>query len=287
MSIQGTRRFLILSVLVGIFAARANASDFRSPRTAALGGSGHAGPLLNDAIYLNPSFVSFVPAFGLGVSYGWYGGDGPDNQAFGGKLINVSLLDGRNEFFQAAVGYTRRRERQFIHLGAARRITPQIGFGIAAKLVYPTVPGGGTARDFTVSTTALASDWFQSVIVVDNLLANDASQAQGLQREFILGTKFNLRGLCLIYWDPHWIQQPQGGLEYGFEWGTEFVVLQDLFLRGGFFQNSTSPTLEKRGGGYGFGAGWLAPRLSLDYAFSKTETPESTYTHQLGFTVFY
>ena len=38
----------------------ANASDYQSPRTAALGGAGHASPLLNDAIYLNPSFSSFM-----------------------------------------------------------------------------------------------------------------------------------------------------------------------------------------------------------------------------------
>ena len=39
------------------------AADFQSPRTAALGGAGHAAPMLNDAIYLNPSFVSFMPSY--------------------------------------------------------------------------------------------------------------------------------------------------------------------------------------------------------------------------------
>src|SRR5690348_2766114 len=74
------------------------ASDFHSPRTDALGGAGHASPLLGDAIYLNPSFTSFIQTHSLSLNYLVYGA-GQTNSPYGvidyyGHNINVSVLDG-------------------------------------------------------------------------------------------------------------------------------------------------------------------------------------------------
>src|SRR4051812_23643954 len=77
---------------LGLFSGGIWASDFHSPRTAALGGAGHAGPLLNDGVYLNPSFASFLPSYSVsGNLLLFHGPDGPNGDpSYHGRNYNVS-----------------------------------------------------------------------------------------------------------------------------------------------------------------------------------------------------
>src|SRR5689334_537537 len=101
---------LSVVLLLGLCVS-ANASDFHSPRTAALGGAGHAGPLLNDAIYLNPSYASLLPAYSISANYVAFRGTETlpdDSHPYSGNNFNLSVQDGHTEAFQAGLGYTRR-----------------------------------------------------------------------------------------------------------------------------------------------------------------------------------
>src|SRR5436305_13181621 len=81
-------------------------SDFHSARTAALAGSGHAGPLLNDSVFLNPSYASFLPTYSLALQYLKFSGPSrPGESDYHGRNYSVSIQDGRNELFQAGVAY--------------------------------------------------------------------------------------------------------------------------------------------------------------------------------------
>lgn len=261
-----------LLLLIGTVAG---ATDFHSPRTAALGGAGHAGPLLNDAIFLNPSFASFLPTYSVAGNY-------PAGRGFG-----VSILDGRTELFQAGVAYTVLDRGRFIHVGASKGAIKRLGFGLGAKFFMPE-GSDQVVRDGTLSFTGIALDWLQGALIVDNLLETDEGREFLLYREVILGMKANLRGIALVYFDPHWIPAlDDTGSPYGYESGLEFVLMRDLFFRLGMFRNSKVPYRDEYGRGYGIGIGWVAPRISMDYGVSRVLRPNNETVHVGGMTIYF
>ncbi len=264
------------------------ASDFQSPRTAGLGGAGHAGPLLNDAIYLNPSFTSFNPYRGFSGNYLSYGSEGVNSAGQSttrGMNYNFSILDGsQDSLFQAGVGFTKRGDASMVHVGASKSVINRLGFGLGTKII---LPAGTNNRlfDGTLSVSGLATQWFQTTLMVDNLL--EANAAHGFYREFTLGTKFNILSIVSIYFDPHWVPTLPGGQDWGYEMALEFTVLSDFYLRMGSFKNSMIPFEAARGNGYGLGLGWLGPKLSIDYGLTRAQSPFALLAHQIGMTIFF
>ncbi len=266
------------------------ASDFHSPRTEALGGAGHASPLLSDALYLNPSFTSFTQTHAFSLNYLLFSGppittaNGPTD--YYGNNLNMSVIDGTSEsLFQAGVGYTRRDDATLIHVGASKSIIQRFGVGIGAKFVFPKNSVYTRFTDANLSFTALVSSWFQSSIIVDNLFES-ANPALNFKREFILGTKFNVNPFFLLYLDPHFTPTLSQD-KFGYQAGVELPFFKDFFVRLGLFKNSMVPFQAIRGNGFGFGGGWIAPKLSLDYAFSHVLSPQAATVHNFGFTVYF
>jgi hypothetical protein len=269
-----------------LVAAPAVASDFQSPRTAALGGAGHAGPLLNDAIYLNPSFVSLLATYAVSGNYFLYHGtgDSPDPHGHG---LNASIQDGRSELFQAGVGYTLRENESILNIGASKQIVQRAGVGMGGKFIFPKDPSRPMIKDMTFSVTAVPYDIFQVAFIVDNLIESASEKSYGLLREYILGTKLNLQQIVLIYFDPHLAPDDPVNSSFGYETGIEWPIMNDFMLRAGMFRNSNLPIEYTRGRGYGIGVGWIAPRISFDYAFSRAIDPLAFSSHFFGFTAFF
>ncbi len=268
-----------------------HAADFHSPRTDGLGGAGHASPLLTDAIYLNPSFTSFMFTHALSTHYLSYccgtqqTPQGPTD--FHGHNLNISVLDGTTEaIFQAGVGYTRREDAALLHIGASKSIARRLGIGTGVKVIFPNEKFASRITDATFSASGLISSWFQSALIIDNLF--ESAQDRSFYRDFILGTKFNITKIILLYLDPHWMPSlPQDKARWGYQTGLEFPFFSELFLRMGIFKNSMIPYQAQLGDGYGFGLGWLAPRLSVDYAFSRVTQPLSSLAHNFGFSIYF
>src|ERR1700733_8413006 len=114
-------RFAAAALLL-LPAAVTEASDFHSPRTAALGGAGHAGPLLTDSIYLNPSYASFIQSYIVSLNYGFFRGNPQPDGTYAehGHLVNAAVQDGENSLFQAGVGATIKDDSKVINFGASK-----------------------------------------------------------------------------------------------------------------------------------------------------------------------
>ncbi len=285
-----------LSVLLGISyfltPSASFASDYHSPRTAAIGGAGHAGPLLNDSIYLNPSFGSFMPAYSLSGNYLYYSSPRPPGQDYDehhGHMANVSVQDGRSELFQAGVGFTQSDSARIVNIGASKAFMQRYGVGIGAKLLLPFHDDRTLVKDGMASFSLIASDWAQIVGVVDNILETKDGKPRGLYREYILGTKFNIQSMILLYFDPHIAPSVSeiGQPSFGHESGVEFTLMSDLLLRGGIFRDAHVPFANVRGSGYGLGFGWLAPRISFDFGMSRISTPFIATAYNMGMTVYF
>lgn len=258
----------------------ANAADFHSPRTAALGGAGHAGPVLNDAIYQNPAFSSFLPMYSAAVGYGLIMGDGPH------PLYNASFQDGRSEIFQAGVGYTRQANRQFFNLGASRAILQRLGFGMGAKFFF--LENQDIYQDASISMMAIPVGWIQVAFVADNIFEGETGLRNGLYREFVLGTKFNMLGIAMFYADPHFAPNyVKEDRRWGYEFGIEVTLMSDLFIRAGHYVNAHQPFLNDRATGASLGIGWMAPKLSLDYGYSRPYKDTTAFAHIFGCTIYF
>lgn len=285
-------RFSLLLAAVALASPQfARASDFHSPRSSALGGSGRAGPLLNDAITLNPSFCSFLPAYSLSANYQLY--EGPNYQTptgpthHGGQVYNLSVQDGRTELFQAGASFTQRADAAFVHLGMSKAFLKRFAGGLSGKLIRGNVSERFTG-EMIFSTTAVFTDWLQMAFVADNLLEMKESTAFGLYREFTLATKINVMGMVLGYFDPLWVPSlplDDGGL--GYAAGLEFVFFKDFFLRAGNFFNAYVPFQGVRGRGVGLGLGWIGPRISVDYGFQRVFEGRQAFSHTFGLTVYF
>jgi len=260
----------------------ADASDYFSPRSAGLAGAGIAGPLLNDSLYMNPSYASFLPTYALGFSLNTYGSQ---TDATHGRAYSLSVLDGRNPLFQAGLAYTVRQDHSFIHLGASKSFIQNWGMGLSAKFFFN--PRANTSgQELSLSSTYVFSPWVQSAILIDNLVESDNGKRAGLYREITVGGKFNVDKILLIYADPH-VAPSLSSDSLGYALGVEFVVMQDVFFRVGKSVNANVPQLDIRGDGYGIGLGWVAPRISLDYAMHRTTSPLNVTTHTFGATTFF
>ena len=266
-----------------------NASDFQSPRTAALGGSGHAAPLLNDSIYQNPTQASFLKKYSVSAAYGSFQGETKeDDPGLNGKNYNVSVLDARNENFQAGVGYAIRSGERYIHVSMSKAISDKLALGAGTKFIMPKEVFEFDNSDFSFSIGFVPSQNIQFALIVDNLIQReDNSKKFNLYREITLGLKIELISKVKLYADPHLTPLFFGNKRFGYEVGAEVSVFEDLYLRGGYFHQSLVPTQGDYGDGYGLGAGWMAPKISFDYAYSMAVKPKPASTHTFGLTVFF
>jgi hypothetical protein len=267
------------------------ASDFQSPRAAAIGGAGHAGPMLNDAIYLNPSFVSFLPIYSISGNYSFFGGpsqcDGCGLSDPHGHVLNASVQDGQSELFQAGVGVSEFSDRKVLNIGASRTVVKKLGIGIGGKWVLPNVDSPSLSWDSMASMTFLPLEWLTLAAVVDNIFQAQNNEAYGMYREYILGSKLNIMGITLIYFDPHLAPSVADGNTFGHELGIEFPLLNGLFLRAGNFRNANVPAISLRGSGYTIGAGWVAPSSSFDFALQRVITPVLCNVYSFSMTAFF
>ncbi len=280
MSFRTPPLLLVLVLFIG-FGASARATDYVSPRAAGMGGAGHAGPLLNDAIYMNPSMIALQPAYSVSVSHET--AKGPDNTEPKALVENASIQDGTNSVFAAGLGYTRKTYGREVNVGLASRIFDKYGVGVGSKFLFGS-DSRENAQDAILSAIGSPLDWFQAGLVVDNLLASDKLKTWNQYREFTLGLKANIQKILLVYIDPHVIPGKPGD-SFGYEVGAELPIMADLYIRGGFNKNSFQPAVGGYGHGHGFGIGWAAPRMSIDLAITRSFEPARTNNFLFSVTV--
>ncbi len=276
------------SLIASLSLEQGQASDFHSPRSLALGGSGHAGPILNDAIYLNPSYAPFLKTYSVSASYLSFN---DTHQSNPGRAYGISIHDGRTKLFQAGLGYSVRESGALFTVGASKSFLERFGFGMGAKMFFPNTQAETSFQDISLSSTFVAANWLHFALIADNLIQSDTALRRGMAREIVLGSKINFEGIFVLYLDPHYAPTVDPSERWGYEMGAEWGIMSDLYLRAGLFSNSQIPYQEQRGGGFGFGAGWMAPKLSLDYGFSRvlatsTNAPTSNI-HTFGATVYF
>ena len=240
--------------------------------------------MLNDSIYLNPSYSSFLPITSTAFAFGSARTEDGLNYNY---PMNASIMDGHKDtFFQAGVGFTRLAQGNYFHVGASKSPSQRTGLGVGTKFFMPAGTTNQMVIEPSASFTFNITSWIQSSVTVDNIIESSQAQSYGMHREVTLGTKTSVMDIFAAYIDPHWAPALGGGA-WGYEAGLEFPCFRDLYLRAGLFHQSHIPYLNTRGDGWSVGAGWTAPRISFDYAMSRTTTPEPATQHLGAVSIFF
>jgi hypothetical protein len=279
--------FLGMALFAG-YAQELKASEFQSPRVAAMGGAGRAGPLSTDAIYLNPSYIPHIPLHVLSLNYINYRGAGGDYYAPTGHVLNAAFQDGtKNSFFQAGLGYTRFTQGAMFHLGVAAEVNPNWSIGISAKLIQPNFQYLSQIVNGSLSMTWVIAKMFRAAVIADNLLKTGLDQ--GLLREVTLATKFSFGSDVSLYVDPHWY--PDLGRypdSFGLEAGLEVFLSEIICFRAGAFRNSKPNFQSQRREGAALGLGFVFPRTAIDYSISRgLGKAQLGYAHNVAISVYF
>ncbi|MBU6153619.1 MAG: hypothetical protein KGP28_04890 [Bdellovibrionales bacterium] len=243
-----------------------NAVEFQSSRTLGLGGAGRAAPWLTDSIYLNPSYGSFTPIYTLSGSFTGF------EQ---GRNYNVSVQDSRTESLQAGLGFTKREQNAAVNIGASSAFQKKWGIGLGSKILLEQ-PSNRMTTDFTASGSLIATQWLNAALIVDNLVSGEAQRARNLHRTIYAATRMVAARKIQFYFDPFFSPDYPGGNKGGYSAGAEIGMLEDFFLRLGRFVDSEIPHFNTRGSGYGFGLGWVGPKISLEAAIHRTVSAHSS-----------
>lgn len=267
-SLIGILGFLLLSTLVPRFS---DASDFYTPRMSALGGAGHAFPKFSDAVYLNPSYVSLIPAYALSLNS--LGASAPNLTS---SYFNFSMIAGARSLpVHFGLGYARREDGTLANITLSKSLSERLSLGFGAQFYSPFAATGASA-DFSISSTFVAPAGIQISLLIDHLTEQLASS--GFTREITLGTKFSVGSRFAFLIDPHW-----NSSGFGIQVGTEVSFLEYLFVRLGGFTRSTAAFNNVAGDGWGTGLGLALPQFSFDYSYSRSASD----THSLGATVYF
>ncbi|MEN9724436.1 MAG: hypothetical protein RJB38_2422 [Pseudomonadota bacterium] len=275
----------LLIFLLFTWSLLAHSNEFRSPRSASLGGAGHANPLLNEAAYQNPSFASMLPVYSWSANFKALA----ENR---GRAYNLSVLDGRSDLFQAVAAYTVRDEYSSLHLGVSKKLAPTLSVGVGGKFFFTKNSSAvQNFRTINASATMQIFDRLQAALILDNLATSSPAVDLALERQAILGTKIRASEHLVFYFDPRASLTKDLNISespnWGYETGAEISVFKDFYFRLGKFRNISHPDVRKKSDGFGYGIGWVAPRISLDFAVERIQMPLDRLTYNWGFTLYF
>ncbi len=185
------------------------------------------------------------------------------------------------------MGLTERDDANIINVGASKTAIDRLGFGLGGKFIFPTNGSHTMLIDSVFSTTFIATAWLNLALIGDNLIETAAERQYGFYRQIILGTKFNIMGLLLVYADPHWTPDLTSDSTWGYELGLEIPIMSDFFVRLGDFSSAMVPYLNLYGHGYSVGLGWMAPKVSFDYALQRVVSPVGCIANTFGMTLYF
>lgn len=285
----GNLSLLLMGLGLGI-SQNSFGTDVLTGRSAGMAGSGHAAPLLNDATFMNPSYISFLRAYSVGLNYVRY--DATDsNSPFYGRHYTLAIQDGRTELFQAGAAYTNRHDGAMIHMAVARKILNPLALGLGGKFFMTSSSNARSFWDLNFSATFIATEWLQIALMADNLIESNEARLIHNEREIIIGTKFNIMGIVILYLDPVFAPSRAEGEQLGYRASAELTLFKEFFFRIGRFEKMIIPYYSDLASGLTFGAGWVAPRLSLDYGLSRVLEPlrglPQSVTHTISATVYF
>ena len=282
-----------LGTIVVMGAMPALALDFQSSRTLSLAQGGRGGALLNDTIYLNPSLLGFQPVSAFSGTFNWADGSryaADDTQ----RTYNASVIDGKNQYVNAGLSFTRRPDLDFIHVALAKRVIPTLSTGLSVKR-FTTRQGAkallsGAGTDVSGFETGLSASValppevssfpIQIGMTADNLLNRARDEKHVGPRQLGAGVKVSLEKVLMVYGDIIENFSNFSGAYMQWAGGAEVAIGGGFFGRGGLLGGKYQK-------GLGYGGGWVGPKIGVSYGYQdRLVFAERNYQHAVTVDIF-
>ncbi len=265
--------FIIFLSLLGLQAS-ASIRDLETTRLQSTAGAGVASVLVNEASFLNPASIVFVPTSAFYYQRGSSTLNGDSDQRtsdFSDGSNEVYLLSDSSGQLKGTFSYQRQAENQYRRLRFTSSLAANYGKRSSFGLLYRYTTDEDIREDeeekyhqVVLGMTHIFSEQFSfGATLVDPFLANkeDARFTAGIQYTLISNLILILDYGVNFNDDPNKNSVTKGALQINF--------FRDFFLRGGRFHDNITGL-----SGNAWGLSWIGPRLALEYAVKSSEVTQ-------------
>lgn len=257
--------------LISSYNAQGRIRDFETTRLMSTAGAGVASILVNEAAFLNPAPIVFVPS----SAFYYQRGKVSHRSDSANRISNFSdgtqeayLISDSSSNLKGTFSYQRQAENQFKRQRYTSSFASNYGKKTAVGILYRyTIDEdirANNEKKFHQGTLGITHVFSEKLtfgaILVDPFLSNRGDS------RIVTGIQYTIAGSLLLI------------LDYGFDYNDEpkknnFVkgalqvnFFKDLFLRVGKYEDHISGL-----GGNSWGLSWIGPRISLEYSVKTSE----------------
>jgi hypothetical protein len=269
--------FFILFLSLISLAANSAIRELETTRLQSTAGAGVASVLVNEASFLNPASIVFVPTSAF---YYQQGSSKLNNDS---DQRSTEFSDGSNEIYllsdssgqlKGTFSYQRQAENQYKRLRFTSSLAASYGKRSSLGLLYRYTTDEDIRENEEKKYHQVVLGFMHifseelsiGATLVDPFLSNkeDAKATIGIQYNLISNLIFVLDYGVNFNDDPNKNSVTKGALQINF--------FKDLFLRGGRFHDNITGL-----SGNAWGISWIGPRLAFEYAVKSSEvTQEKT-----------
>jgi hypothetical protein len=251
--------------------------EYETARLKSTAGAGVGSVLLTESVVLNPASLSVFNV--SAITYQRDNNELLDRNAaratqpnsFGSKTHNNALIvaEGSNKV-KGAVGYfdqvegSDKRKRITTSLGGS--VTEKSSFGINYKYTKETTPTENAGAGFDYHSFSLGMMHFVSPQLSIGALLDDPTKSKARLTKAAIGLQYVAFDFATVMADIGSDYNKSVADNRFYRTAVQFKIISDFYVRGGLFSDKKNQ--EK---GTGWGAGWVGPKLALEFGMKFTK----------------
>lgn len=278
--------FLLMFFSQDAFSGRA-VRQWQTTKTSSLAGAGIAAPTMVEGLYLNPAMLSYF----TNSSFYFQNHDGKidpmnvsNRSSTFGEIdhpngFSAAITDGSNDG-KGGFSYTDQTEsgteRKKYTFGMGMSIDGDSSFGINYSYLVDEFKDGLVGKKDKIHVGSLGYMKILSSKLSYALTWYDPAWADRINSKAVFGIHYSpIEKLSFMLDFGHDIKRSLNKTFY-YATGLEIEVVTDVYLRSGLFEDKLFNLR-----GYGFGVGWVGPKLGLEIAMKQSKRKDEFNTFLL------
>lgn len=247
--------------------------EIQTARTMSTAGAGIASTLLNEATTLNPATVVFFNKSSFYYQKNRYTLDNETNENVDHNLTeHITIID-QSSSLKGGLSYTnqlyRGNKRQRFSFAFASPLEKDFSLGVIYKYTKEEIDEEKEKHQFLLGMQYIQSEKFSYAITINDPFYEDSEDLK-----ITIGTQYVLSNNLTLVYDIGTGDMKNPDKKSFALMALQLKAFERLLVRFGQGKNLITNTEIKS-----WGASWIGPRFSIDYAFKSSEqTGDKTYT---------
>ncbi len=254
-----------------------SANAYEGPVSSAMGGSGRSSIIPGETT-LNPAAIAHIRGYHVTASYQDYTFE-PTGKA---AILRASFVDSNEDnMVPAAFTYGKNAEDQEFHLGVSKFIFRSLALGIEIEryISDPKVGYRHIENDISIGALyAITTDWGVGLVGRNLLRTNLAA----LDQSVAIASSYAFGKIARVQFDYLLPMQNNDQKKSIIMMGVESHFVHEFPLRTGFRRDNLRNTTF-----WTAGAGWVGPKIALNYGFEKNVNSSREAGHSIDVRVYF